>query len=41
MSRYDFVREEIILDELHAAGRVTGFSVNQDRVWDLRFTRQP
>ena len=24
-----------------AAGRVTGFSVNQDRVWDLRFTRQP
>lgn len=23
MSRYDFVREEIILDELHAAGRVT------------------
>ena len=24
-----------------AAGRVTGFSVNQERVWDLRFTRQP
>jgi CubicO group peptidase (beta-lactamase class C family) len=24
-----------------ASGRVTGFSVNQDRVWDLRFTRQP
>jgi CubicO group peptidase (beta-lactamase class C family) len=23
------------------AGRVTGFSVNQERVWDLRFTRQP
>ena len=22
------------------AGRVTGFSVVQDRVWDLRFTRQ-
>ena len=21
--------------------RVTGLSVNQDRVWDLRFTRQP
>ena len=24
-----------------ASGRVTGLSVNQDRVWDLRFTRQP
>ncbi len=24
-----------------AAGRVAGFSVNQDRVWDLRFARQP
>jgi CubicO group peptidase (beta-lactamase class C family) len=23
------------------SGRVTGFSVNQERVWDLRFTRQP
>jgi hypothetical protein len=23
------------------SGRVTGFSVNQDRVWDLRFARQP
>jgi CubicO group peptidase (beta-lactamase class C family) len=22
------------------AGRVTGFSINQDRVWDLRFSRQ-
>lgn len=21
------------------AGRVAGFSINQDRVWDLRFTR--
>jgi CubicO group peptidase (beta-lactamase class C family) len=24
-----------------ASGRVTGLSVNQDRVWDLRFMRQP
>lgn len=24
-----------------ASGRVTGFSVNQERVWDLRFARQP
>jgi hypothetical protein len=24
-----------------ASGRIVGFSVNQDRIWDLRFTRQP
>jgi hypothetical protein len=24
----------------NGAGRVTGFSINQDRVWDLRFNRQ-
>jgi CubicO group peptidase (beta-lactamase class C family) len=30
-----------ILVRRDASGRVTGFSVNQERVWDLRFTRQP
>ena len=30
-----------ILVRRDASGRVIGFSVNQDRVWDLRFTRQP
>jgi hypothetical protein len=24
-----------------SAGRVTGFGISQDRVWDLRFTKQP
>ena len=30
-----------ILVRRDATGRVAGFSVNQERVWDLRFTRQP
>ena len=30
-----------VLVRRDASGRVIGLSVNQDRVWDLRFTRQP
>ena len=30
-----------VLVRRDAAGRVIGLSVNQERVWDLRFTRQP
>ena len=30
-----------VLVRRDAAGRVIGMSVNQERVWDLRFTRQP
>jgi CubicO group peptidase (beta-lactamase class C family) len=30
-----------VLVRRDAAGRVMGLSVNQERVWDLRFTRQP
>ena len=30
-----------VLVRRDAAGRVIGLSVNQERIWDLRFTRQP